>query len=173
MSSCEKKLNGYKNLKRTVGYQSTIIGEFACYILACLSSCLITEWLQLPHEATSSYHRVSVYCTVSCFAGSVFTSMIPSWNGFCTELWWQWQWPKCFSWQQVKAFALHWHRQGITGDKSFNHTHPPLPGINRDITKTNRALVQPQQYSKIFVQKWRCHHNVNEPEVKTLTMPLT
>ena len=75
MSSCEKKLNGYVNLKRTVGYQSTIIGEFACYILACLSSCLITEWLQLPHEATSSCHRVSVYCTVSCFAGSVFTSM--------------------------------------------------------------------------------------------------
>ena len=75
MSSCEKKFNGYVNLKRTVGYQSTIIGEFACYILACLSSCLITEWLQLPHEATSSCHRVSVYCTVSCFAGSVFTSM--------------------------------------------------------------------------------------------------
>ena len=75
MSSCEKKLNGYVNLKRTVGYQSTIIGEFACYILACLSSCLITEWLQLLHEATSSCHRVSVYCTVSCFAGSVFTSM--------------------------------------------------------------------------------------------------
>ena len=79
MSSCEKKLNGYVNLKRTVGYQSTIIGEFACYILACLSSCLITEWLQLPHEATSSCHRVSVYCTVSCFAGSVFTSMIQTW----------------------------------------------------------------------------------------------
>ena len=75
MSSCEKKLNGYVNLKRTVGYQSTIIGEFACYILACLSSCLIMEWLQLCHEATSSCHRVSVYCTVSCFAGSVFTSM--------------------------------------------------------------------------------------------------
>ena len=75
MSSCEKKLNGYVNLKRTVGYQSTIIGEFACYRLACLSSCLITEWLQLPHEATSSCHRVSVYCTVSCFTGSVFTSM--------------------------------------------------------------------------------------------------
>ena len=65
MSSCEKKLNGYVNLKRTVEYQSTIIGKFACYILACLSSCLITEWLQLPHEATSSCHRVSVYCTVS------------------------------------------------------------------------------------------------------------
>ena len=32
MSSCEKKLNEYVNLKRTVGYQSTIIGEFACYI---------------------------------------------------------------------------------------------------------------------------------------------
>ena len=45
MSSCEKKLNGYVNLKRTVGYQSTKIGKFACYILACLSSCLITEWL--------------------------------------------------------------------------------------------------------------------------------
>ena len=75
MSSCEKKLNGYVNLKRTVGYQSTIICKFGCYILACLSSCLITEWLQLPHEATSSCHRVSVYCTVSCFAGSVFTSM--------------------------------------------------------------------------------------------------
>ena len=74
----EKKLNGYVNLKRTVGYQSTIIGEFACYILACLSSCLITEWLLLPHEATSSCHRISVYCTVSCFAGSVFTSMIGS-----------------------------------------------------------------------------------------------
>ena len=43
MSSCEKKLNGYVNLKRTVGYQSTKIGKFACYILACLSSCLITE----------------------------------------------------------------------------------------------------------------------------------
>ena len=69
MSSCEKKLNGYVNLKRTVGYQSTKIGKFACYILACLSSCLITEWLQLPHEATSSCHRVCVYCTVSCFAG--------------------------------------------------------------------------------------------------------
>ena len=65
MSSCEKKLNGYVNLKRTVGYQGTKIGEFACYILACLSSCLITEWLQFPHEATSSCHRVSVYCTVS------------------------------------------------------------------------------------------------------------
>ena len=65
MSSCEKKLNGYVNLKRTVGYQSTKIGKFACYILACLSSCLITEWLQLPHEGTSSCHRVSVYCTVS------------------------------------------------------------------------------------------------------------
>ena len=65
MSSCEKKLNGYVNLKRTVGYQSIIIDEFACYILACLSSCFITEWLQLPHEATSSCHRVSVYCTVS------------------------------------------------------------------------------------------------------------
>ena len=77
MSSCEKKLNGYVNLKTTVGYQSTIIGEFACYILACLSSCLITEWLQLPHEVTSSCHRVSVYCTVSCFAGSMFTSMAP------------------------------------------------------------------------------------------------
>ena len=76
MSSCEKKLNGYVNLKRIAGYQSTIIGEFACYILACLSSCLITEWLQLPHEASSSCHRVSVYCTVSCFAGSMFTSMI-------------------------------------------------------------------------------------------------
>ena len=25
MSSCEKKLNGYVNLKRTVGYQCTII----------------------------------------------------------------------------------------------------------------------------------------------------
>ena len=68
-SSCERKLNGYINLKRTVGYQSTKIGKFACYILACLSSCLITEWLQLPHEATSSCHRVCVYCTVSCFAG--------------------------------------------------------------------------------------------------------
>ena len=76
MSSCEKKLNGYVNLKRTVGYQSTKIGKFACYILACLSSCLITEWLQLPHEGTSSCHRVSVYCTVSCFAGSVFMSMV-------------------------------------------------------------------------------------------------
>ena len=76
MSSCEKKLNGYVNLKRTVGYQSTIIGEFVCYILACLSSCLITEWLQLRHEATSSCHRVSVYCTLSCFSGSVFTSMV-------------------------------------------------------------------------------------------------
>ena len=75
MSSCEKKLNGYVNLKRTVGYQSTKIEKFACYILACLSSCLITEWLQLPHEVTSSCHRVIVYCTVSCFAGSVFTSM--------------------------------------------------------------------------------------------------
>ena len=75
MSSCEKKLNGYVNLKRTVGYQSTKKGKFACYILACLSSCLITEWLQLPQEATSSCHRVSVYCTVSCFTGSVFTSM--------------------------------------------------------------------------------------------------
>ena len=76
MSSCEKKLNGYVNFKRTVGYQSTIIGESACYILACLSSCLITEWLQLPHEVTSSCHRVSVYCTVSCFAGSMFTSHV-------------------------------------------------------------------------------------------------
>ena len=77
MSSCEKILNGYVNLKRTVGYQSTKIGKFACYILACLSSCLITEWLQLPHGGTSSCPRVSVYCTVSCFAGSsVFTSMV-------------------------------------------------------------------------------------------------
>ena len=76
MSSCEKKLNGYVNLKRTVGYQSTIIGESACYILACLSSCLITEWLQLPHEVTSSCHRVSVYCTVSCFTGNMFMSMV-------------------------------------------------------------------------------------------------
>ena len=33
MSSCEKKLNGYVNLKGTVEYQSTIIGKFACYIL--------------------------------------------------------------------------------------------------------------------------------------------
>ena len=74
-------------MKRTVGYQSTKIGKFACYILACLSSCLITEWLQLPHEGTSSCHRVSVYCTVSCFAGSVFTSMsvskrFPVWDTF-------------------------------------------------------------------------------------------
>ena len=52
MSSCEKKLNGYVNLKRTVEYQSTIIGEFACYILACLSSCLITEWLPDLHSGT-------------------------------------------------------------------------------------------------------------------------
>ena len=81
MSSCEKKLNGYVNLKRTVGYQSTKRGKFACYILACLSSCLITEWLQLPHEATTSCHRVSVYCTVSCFAGSVFTTMVGGYKG--------------------------------------------------------------------------------------------
>ena len=53
MSSCEKNLMDiYVNLKRTVGYQSTIIGEFACYILACLSSYLITEWLPDLHSGT-------------------------------------------------------------------------------------------------------------------------
>ena len=76
MSTCENKLNGYVNLKRTVadkyGYQRTNVGKFACYILACLSSCLINEWLQLSHEAMSSCHRVCVCCTVSCFAGSVY-----------------------------------------------------------------------------------------------------
>ena len=71
MISCEKKLNGYVNLKRTVGYQSTKIGKFACYILACLSSCLITEWLPDLHSGTKWY----IGHTVSCFAGSVFTSM--------------------------------------------------------------------------------------------------
>ena len=62
MSSCEKKLNGYVNLKRTVGYRITIIGEFACYILACLSSCLITEWLPNLHSGTKWYigHTVSL-----------------------------------------------------------------------------------------------------------------
>ena len=78
MISCEKKLNGYVNLKRTVGYQSTKIGKFACYILACLSSCLITEWLPDLHSGTKWY----IGHTVSCFAGSVFTSMIV--NLFCT-----------------------------------------------------------------------------------------
>ena len=72
MISCEKKLNGYVNLKRTVGYQSTKIGKFACYILACLSSCLITEWLPDLHSGTKWY----IGHTVSCFAGSVFTSMV-------------------------------------------------------------------------------------------------
>ena len=68
----KKKLNGYVNLKRTVGYQSTKIGKFACYILACLSSCLITEWLPDLHSGTKEY----IGRTVSCFAGSVFTSMV-------------------------------------------------------------------------------------------------
>ena len=70
MSSCEKKLNGYVNLKRTVGYQSTKIGKFACYILACLSSCLITEmagWLTQWYQVVYRTHSLSVWLTVcSC-----------------------------------------------------------------------------------------------------------
>ena len=123
MSSCEKKLNGYVNLKRTVGYQSTIICKFACYILACLSSCLITEWLQLPHEATSSCHRVSVYCTVSCFAGSVFTSMLSpyplpdhtSWKGHGTA-------------QEVTSYPfvnMHVYEREISQTVCISHDHDP------------------------------------------------
>ena len=117
MSSCEKKLNGYVNLKRTVGYQSTIIGEFACYILACLSSCLITEWLQLPHEATSSCHRVSVYCTVSCFAGSVFTSMHSSDSCMCAT------WPRQRGFCAITDFTWNssWFITGFRPIRNFDY----------------------------------------------------
>ena len=42
MISCENKLNGYVNLKRTVGYQSTKIGKFVLHF-GSTNPCRITR----------------------------------------------------------------------------------------------------------------------------------
>ena len=41
----------------------------------------------------------------------IFRHWVSSFNGFCTQLWRQWQWKKWVSWQQVVVFTLWQQRQ--------------------------------------------------------------